>query len=190
MEYIKQWVISISFTLIFITAGEMLIVKDSFKKYVRFALGIILIIAMLKPILQIFGDDSESFISQIINNEVELQSSDFTTANGGVSYSNTETKIRIIENLQENANAVLKSKFKDFDFSSEFKGDIDLEKYSLEIVNINIFVSSKKVKSVDEVDIDFKDGRQEAQIKEKEEIKSIISDEFQVTKDKVKVFLK
>ncbi|MDD7793941.1 stage III sporulation protein AF [Clostridium sp. 'White wine YQ'] len=189
MELIKEWVIDIAFTLVFMTAIEMLIVNNSFKKYVKFVLGLVLIVVLLKPILQIFGSGNTNFVNEIMNNQAKLESSS-NLDNSKILNSNKETKDKVIKNLQDNANSILKKKYKDIDFESEFQGDIDLEKYNIEIKNVNIYISSKKVKPISKIKIGEEADKEEANIKEKDGIKDTISEEFGVKKDKIKVFYK
>ena len=189
MELIKEWVIDIAFTLVFMTAIEMLIVNNSFKKYVKFVLGLVLIVVLLKPILQVFGSGDTNFVNEIMNNQAKLESSS-NLDNSKILNSTKETKNKIITNLQDNANSILKKKYKDIDFESEFQGDIDLEKYNIEIKNVNIYISSKKVKPINKIKVGEDEDKKEANIKEKDGIKDTISEEFGVEKDKIKVFYK
>ncbi len=53
--YLYQWVENITFYLILITVAMQLLPNQSYKKYIRFFMGLVLIIMLANPILKIFG---------------------------------------------------------------------------------------------------------------------------------------
>jgi len=55
LNYIYQWIENISFYLIIIVAVIQMMPDNSYKKYVRFFAGMILILMLCGPILKIFG---------------------------------------------------------------------------------------------------------------------------------------
>lgn len=59
-EYLYQWMENVAFYLVILTVAIQLIPNNSYKKYIRFFMGLILIMMLSGPILKIF-DVEESF---------------------------------------------------------------------------------------------------------------------------------
>ena len=55
LAYIYEWMENIAFYLIIITAVMHMIPGESYKKYIRFFVGMILILMLSRPILMIWG---------------------------------------------------------------------------------------------------------------------------------------
>ena len=53
-QYIYQWIENIAFYLVVITAVIQLVPNNSYKKYIRFFTGLILVILLANPIMKIF----------------------------------------------------------------------------------------------------------------------------------------
>lgn len=54
-EYLYEWIENIAFYLVILTVAIQLIPNNSYKKYIRFFTGLILVIMLSSPILKIFG---------------------------------------------------------------------------------------------------------------------------------------
>ncbi len=59
LEYLYQWVENIAFYLIIFTVAMQMIPNNSYKKYIQFFTGLILIIMLAGPILKIFGTEQD-----------------------------------------------------------------------------------------------------------------------------------
>lgn len=55
LEYFYQWLQNIAFYLVIITAVIQMIPNNSYKKYIRFFTGLILILMMAEPFMQAVG---------------------------------------------------------------------------------------------------------------------------------------
>lgn len=55
LDYIYQWIENIAFYLVIVVAIMQMIPGESYKKYIRFFVGMILILMLTGPILNIFG---------------------------------------------------------------------------------------------------------------------------------------
>ena len=55
MEYIYEWIENIAFYLVIIVAAMQMISGESYRKYIRFFAGMILILMLIGPILKLFG---------------------------------------------------------------------------------------------------------------------------------------
>ena len=55
LEYIYEWIENIAFYLVIVVAVMHMIPGESYKKYIRFFVGMILLFMLAGPILKIFG---------------------------------------------------------------------------------------------------------------------------------------
>lgn len=55
LDYIYQWIENIAFYLVIVVAVMQMIPGESYKKYIRFFVGMILILMLAGPILKMFG---------------------------------------------------------------------------------------------------------------------------------------
>ena len=55
LDYIYQWIENIAFYLVIVVAVMQMVPGESYKKYIRFFAGMILILMLTGPILKIFG---------------------------------------------------------------------------------------------------------------------------------------
>ncbi len=72
LEYLYQWIENIAFYLIIFTVAMQMIPNNSYKKYIQFFTGLILIIMLAGPILKIFGTEQD-FREFYKSAEVQLQ---------------------------------------------------------------------------------------------------------------------
>lgn len=78
-EYIYQWIENIAFYLVILTVAVQLIPNNSYKKYIRFFTGLILVIMLSGPILKLFGLQ-ESFSEYYKNAEFEQKKEEIENA--------------------------------------------------------------------------------------------------------------
>ncbi len=55
LEYIYDWIENITFYMVIMTAVMHMIPGETYKKYIRFFVGLILILMLANPILKIWG---------------------------------------------------------------------------------------------------------------------------------------
>lgn len=55
LDYIYQWIENVAFYMIIMVAVMQMIPGESYKKYIRFFVGMILILMLMTPILKLFG---------------------------------------------------------------------------------------------------------------------------------------
>lgn len=188
MDLIKDWVINISVTLVFMTAVEMLVVNNSFKKYVKFVLGLILIVVIITPIINLINKPTSSFVDIFSKYEKEIED---TENDNKATEQNDTTKKKIVENLQDNINSSLKNEFENYEFESELEGDVDLNKFDINIKTINIYVYSKGIKPIKKIEVGSgeKDDKEEvSKIKESNQIKDFLGKELNIEKNKINIY--
>lgn len=54
-EYLYEWLQNLSFYLILVTAVTYVLPSNSYRKYIRFFTGLVLILMLLTPVLSLFG---------------------------------------------------------------------------------------------------------------------------------------
>lgn len=59
LTYLYEWIENIAFYMVIITVAMQMIPNSSYKKYIRFFTGLILIIMLSGPIMKIFGMEQE-----------------------------------------------------------------------------------------------------------------------------------
>lgn len=67
LDYIYEWIENIAFYMVIVVAAMQMIPGDSYKKYIRFFAGMILILMLTGPILKIFG------MSELPNKEYQKE---------------------------------------------------------------------------------------------------------------------
>ncbi len=55
LDYIYEWIENIAFYMVIVVAVMQMVSGESYKKYIRFFAGMILILMLTGPILKIFG---------------------------------------------------------------------------------------------------------------------------------------
>lgn len=69
LDYIYEWMENIAFYMVIIVAAMQMVSGESYKKYIRFFAGMILILMLTGPILKIFG--MSEFQNTEYQNELE-----------------------------------------------------------------------------------------------------------------------
>lgn len=94
MDVIIQWVTQIILFVILAAIIDLLIPVDAMKKYVKLAVGLILILILLKPVFYLFDADIEQAVEtsidqldqaytqdENIENQIEFQKKRYKTVN-------------------------------------------------------------------------------------------------------------
>ena len=102
MEYIKSFIETLVTIIILFSAIELISPNNSMKKYIKFVLGLILIVVMLNPIIDFFTEGEDKIVSTI--KEYESILSTDTETSSDVAASN-EVEDVFIENLNKNSAA-------------------------------------------------------------------------------------
>ena len=97
MDFIKDWAITISGFIILSSVAEMLLPNKSFKKYAKLVLGLMLIILVMKPILN---------VSSLDLGQYDFASSPIETAQQGALVKST-----FAQKLASDMEATLKAQF-------------------------------------------------------------------------------
>ena len=93
MEYIKSFIETLVTIIILFSAIELISPNNSMKKYIKFVLGLILIVVMLSPIIDFFTEGEDKSVSTI--KEYENILSTDTKTSSDVAVSNEALKISL-----------------------------------------------------------------------------------------------
>lgn len=176
MEYLKQWIISISAILILITAVEMIFPENSLKKYGKFVFGIILTIVIIKPVLSFLAGGQEDFTNKIkayIAND---------SANESM-ITKEEDTMPAKTQLESSVQRLLKEKFSDMDFKVSLSGEMSNLDYKIKLSMVQVGVKDNGIKPIQKVDI-----KNEKQEDKYPQVRSYLKEILKVDDNKIKIY--
>ncbi|MBS4194623.1 stage III sporulation protein AF [Lederbergia citri] len=186
MEYLSEWIFNIIIFLILAMVVDMLLPDSSMKKYTKLATGLILIAIILTPILKLMSTDFEKVLASFTMN---IETSDQATEN---LLKNKKKEIQasqhayILEQMAVHMKTMVEKEL--------------IEKYSLEISNIQILAtpnndgaineidnvvvylspSEKAIKVIQPVNINFQEKDEIVDTTDYETIKSMLSSRWEI----------
>lgn len=192
VNWVRSWVMSICVAVIFITAVELIMPGDKFKKYVKFVMGLILIAVILNPIIKIFNNKAN--ISTYIDDANKYVNS--------ASYENNFQKYKEQDkddtintfktNLQNSCAKMLKDKFPDNDYEVKADVKLDSETNEIDISSLSVGVKSKGIEKIDNIRINSKSVsvNQEKQVDQKvgKDIKDYLNDQLKIPQNNISVY--
>ena len=189
MEYIKSFIETLVTIIILFSAIELISPNNSMKKYIKFVLGLILIVVMLNPIIDFFTEGEDKIVSTIKEYEGILSTD--TETSSDVAASN-EVEDVFIENLNKNSAAELAEAFPDYTFVCNIDCNIDLNNFSYDISHAKISISTNKIQEVEkiekvEISNDNKTNSQ-AYSDDEQKILSYVSNMLGISEDKIEIY--
>ena len=189
MEYIKSFIETLVTIIILFSAIELISPNNSMKKYIKFVLGLILIVVMLNPIIDFFTEGEDKIVSTIKEYEGILSTD--TETSSDVAASN-EVEDVFIENLNKNSATELAEKFPDYKFVCDIDCNIDLNNFSYDISHAKISISTNKIQEVEkiekvEISNDNKTNSQ-AYSDDEQKIVSYVSNMLGVSEEKIEIY--
>ncbi|CDB75564.1 MULTISPECIES: stage III sporulation protein AF [Clostridia] len=189
MEYIKSFIETLVTIIILFSAIELISPNNSMKKYIKFVLGLILIVVMLNPIIDFFTEGEDKIVSTIKEYEGILSTD--TETSSDVAASN-EVEDVFIENLNKNSATELAEKFPDYKFVCDIDCNIDLNNFSYDISHAKISISTNKIQEVEkiekvEISNDNKTNSQ-AYSDDEQKILSYVSNMLGISEDKIEIY--
>ena len=189
MEYIKSFIETLVTIIILFSAIELISPNNSMKKYIKFVLGLILIVVMLNPIIDFFTEGEYKIVSTIKEYEGILSTD--TETSSDVAASN-EVEDVFIENLNKNSATELAEKFPDYKFVCDIDCNIDLNNFSYDISHAKISISTNKIQEVEkiekvEISNDNKTNSQ-AYSDDEQKILSYVSNMLGISEDKIEIY--
>lgn len=194
MELIKNFVMTLITTLIFISAVEIIAPENGTKKYLKFVLGLILIAVILNPILKIISLGEESIFNNI--DKFLSVSKDKNSLKQIKEKSQSKQKQNYNQksfekNLNKNIENLLEKEFDNIDFETDIKCFVDFEKLEYKITKIDIVIHEKenlKIKKIEKVNLDNEIKNNENVNSEYHYIIEFISEELIVDKKIIDIY--
>ena len=189
MEYIKSFIETLVTIIILFSAIELISPNNSMKKYIKFVLGLILIVVMLNPIIDFFTEGEDKIVSTIKEYENILSKDTKTSSDVAVS---NEVEDVFIENLNKNSAAELAEAFPDYTFVCNIDCNIDLSNYSYNISHAKIGISTGKIQDVEKIEkVEISnDNETESKVysDDEQKIVSYVSNMLGISEDKIEVY--
>ena len=189
MEYIKSFIETLVTIIILFSAIELISPNNSMKKYIKFVLGLILIVVMLNPIIDFFTEGEDKIVSTIKEYENILSKDTKTSSDVAVS---NEVEDVFIENLNKNSAAELAEAFPDYTFVCNIDCNIDLSNYSYNISHAKIGISTGKIQDVEKIEKVEISNDNETNSKvysdDEQKIVSYVSNMLGVSEDKIEIY--
>lgn len=189
MEYIKSFIETLVTIIILFSAIELISPNNSMKKYIKFVLGLILIVVMLNPIIDFFTEGEDKIVSTIKEYENILSTDTKTSSDVAVS---NEVEDVFIENLNKNSAAELAEAFPDYTFVFNIDCNIDLSNYSYNISHAKIGISTGKIQDVEKIEkVEISnDNQTESKVysDDEQKIVSYVSNMLGVSEEKIEIY--
>ena len=189
MEYIKSFIETLVTIIILFSAIELISPNNSMKKYIKFVLGLILIVVMLNPIIDFFTEGEDKIVSTIKEYENILSKDTKTSSDVAVS---NEVEDVFVENLNKNSANELAEAFPDYTFVCNIDCNIDLSNYSYNISHAKIGISTGKIQDVEKVEKVEISNDNESNSKiysnDEQKIVSYVSSMLGISADKIEVY--
>ncbi|MGL4655378.1 MAG: stage III sporulation protein AF [Sarcina sp.] len=179
MEYLKEFVITLTTISIFIVAVELILPENSLKKYQNFILSLIVLAVMLTPIIKIFN--SEKDLTREIHNAID---NEFDVAKESFYEGETSTSF-IIQRLEGNCKSLLEEEFKQFKFVVSVDGKVNLETFEIDMKEVNIKTKNKEKSEVESVEKVVIGEGEETEFSK--EIKKYLSKELKIDENLINV---
>lgn len=184
MGVIKEYVINLVATLVFITAVELIAPENNMKKYLKFVLGLILISVLLTPIIKFFTGGEEVLTDVIDKYEKEASNISADTNNKKIDNARKES---FIDSYNSNCEKMLSDKYNDRKFESSLDCNVDFENQTYSVNELDIYVKNNGINDVEKVVIGKVQENTNEDDNFQKEVKSYLSDELGIGKEKIKV---
>ncbi|WP_337017497.1 stage III sporulation protein AF [Oceanobacillus massiliensis] len=198
MEVVIQWVTQIILFIVIATIIDLLIPAEAMKRYVKLAVGLILLLILLKPIFHIFNTDIEKSIETSIN-QLEQENNLNETMENQIEFQKKEIQgtqhAYILEQmtvqLEDLAEEPLKEEYQaeitTMDYVFNDPEDISFERLAEVIVYINEAQNGEgAVSTVEDVTVDPQQNEGESE-KDIIGIEMLLKDVWELTDKKVSI---
>lgn len=197
--FLKDWIKSIAMVFVLISIIEIAIPNSSLKKYIKMFMGFLVIIVIITPFVN------------LIDSNYNIEKEVFKRIVGGIETQGVyndeilQTQERQIKDLYVNK---IKGDILEAigDLTYHYISDLDISIFEDEtnygdIQNVEIVLKEKKsenieedssinVINIEEISIDkSSEGAEDGLLRDKERIVEILKDKYNISKDKIKVYL-
>lgn len=190
IDWIKNWITTICIAVIFITAVELIMPSDKFKKYVQFVMGLILIAVILNPIIQLLNKNSG--IDVFIDNAGKY----FNQASYDKNYSKykTDDKQSTLSafkiNIENTCVKILKEKYPENEYT--VTASVSYKNNEIKIDGIMVKMVNNGIEKVEKIQIDGSNSEtdkvNELNNETSKKIKNYLKEQLKVSEDIIHVY--
>lgn len=190
VDWIRNWITAICIAVIFITAVELILPGDKFKKYVKFVMGLILIAVILNPIIQLINKNSD--VSTYIDNANKyFDNADYSKNYEKYKISDSEDTLNTFEiNLENTCTKILKDKFPESSYS--VAADVNYKNSEITIDSLKITTENTGIKAVEKIKINSANtednSKKELNNEISKKIKDYLAGQLKISKDIIHVY--
>lgn len=192
IDALRNWIINICTIVIFITAIEMLLPNNTLRKYGKFVLGLILVVVIITPILNLFSEDFNPN-TYIRNAEEYIDSEEYKVDYEKYRNENIKKTLKNFRaNLELQCSNELKEEYPCDDFNVAVSVTYDVESSDFNIEEIDIWVEEGGISRIKPVNINSKtvSSNKNNHIKDEKvkDIKNYVSEKTQVSKKIINIY--
>lgn len=207
MSFIREWVISIVSVIIIVVFLDILLPKGNMKKYANFVLGLIVMIIILKPIINVLNSSGD-FNLELINSSYHFDKSQLAAEVKRIEESNVEGIVEVYKRkLAEDITNYIKGQgnYKEVQADVYIHADQSQDNFG-EIVGIDIFIiegpqdsykkEEAKIEPVRPVSVLINKGDNKSNAREVKDdsemyngIKNKISSFYNVDKENISIYI-
>lgn len=192
IEALKTWIITICTAVFFITAVQMILPDNSLKKYCNFVLGLIILVVMLNPIVQIFNPNLD-INNLIVTSKAMLNSKEYSSDIEKYRDSNINNTLATFKNnLEKQCVKDLENTFGKDKYKAKVNVNYDKNSNLFIINSIEIGINDGTVEKIKKVEIGKEtapvDNSDTVDSKKATEIKDYISSKYDVSKNKIYIY--
>lgn len=192
IEALKTWIITICTAVFFTTAVQMILPDNALKKYCNFVLGLIILVVMLNPIVQIFNpnvninDLIETSSSYLSSKKYESDIEEYRDAN----INNTLATFKV--NLEKQCVKDLVTTFGKDKYTAKINATYSKNDNIFVIESIEVGINDSSIEKVKKVEIGKEstpvDNSKIVESEKAEEIKEYISSKYDISKNKIYIY--
>ncbi|RYM06021.1 stage III sporulation protein AF [Sporolactobacillus sp. THM7-7] len=206
MSYLVEWVSQLVLIVLFAVILELLLPTSGFQKYVKFVIGLVLIVALTDPIIRLFQLDPGDLISGMgqagtdaqVEQETDRQKSEIESAQSA--YIHEQVAVQMKDQVKEELNQKYGLQINDMKLSAkEADGrSLSLDKVSLVLGQANRSgkageTGGRAVKPVEEVSVQLdeetkEEGKRE-EAGEMEKVRSFLAERWEIDKRLISIHL-
>ncbi|SET61260.1 stage III sporulation protein AF [Salinibacillus kushneri] len=195
MSYIQEWVTEIIVFILIAMIVDLLLPQSSMQKYVRFAVGMILVLIFLQPLFHLFNanpsqflqnqlfsefEESEQLEKEIENQKIEIQASQRA-------YILNQIAVQLKKTVEEELINQYGVMIEDINFSFPDNAE-EVNWENLEMVSVQLKqVDKAERQEIQEVDIDIDEEITNEENLPVEDIKNDLSSFWEISKEKITI---
>ncbi|MDI6602124.1 MAG: stage III sporulation protein AF [Thermoanaerobacteraceae bacterium] len=152
MQIIRDWIINIFVVMIFITILDAIIPSSNFKKYIDVVTGLVVIIAILSPVINLIK--GEDFIQkEVLSSTIGLKSEEIVNDNAYLKVQQDVFINQYKKNMEENIRQWISKKY-NADVkrvSIDFNSDINDTEHFGYIKKVEVYIGSAEKSLADKI---------------------------------------